>query len=66
MSKVCADESTVASSYTCEERFSLDFLEMRASTLHIILQEYLWWKWRKSMKKEEENEEQQERKKLKC
>ena len=29
MSKVCADESTVASSHTCDERFSSGFLEMR-------------------------------------
>ena len=25
MSKVCADESTVASSHTCDDRFSSDF-----------------------------------------
>ena len=36
MSKVCADESTVASSHTCDERFNSGFLEMRASALKII------------------------------
>ena len=29
MSKVCADESLVASSHTCDERFSSGFFEMR-------------------------------------
>ena len=42
MSKFCADEITAVSSPTCDERFSSGFLEMRASTLQIIiLKEYL-------------------------
>ena len=37
MSKVCADESTVASSPTCDRRFFSGFLQMRASTLQVII-----------------------------
>ena len=64
MSKVCVDESLVASSHTYNERFSSGFSEMRERFLQIIiLQEYLWKKWRKTVNNEEENEEENEGKK---
>ena len=59
ISKVCADESTVASSYTCNDRFSSDFLEMKASILQIFFS-----KSREDGKNQKQNEEHTKMKRL--
>ena len=67
MLKVCADESSVASSFTCDKRLARVFLEMREPFAdYHSARMFLREKWRKTVKNEEENEEQQEGKKIEC
>ena len=63
LSKVCADESTVAISRTCNECFSSGFF--RNESQIIILKKHYWEKGTKIVENEEVNEEQQEGKKMK-